>query len=72
MAEVPIDGMREDTIENTVYRLNVLTATGAVSADIGGDKNLAGVEGTEFQKISSASCATAPSLVRTRWQKPTQ
>src|SRR5947209_18958960 len=30
-----LDRVREDKIEETVYRLNVLTATGAVSADLG-------------------------------------
>jgi hypothetical protein len=29
-----LDGVRENKIEDIVYRLNVLTATGAVSADI--------------------------------------
>ena len=53
-----LDRVREDKIAETVYRLNVLTATGAVSADLGGDKNLSGVEGTEFQKIPSVSSAT--------------
>ena len=58
-----LDAVRQDKIEDTVYRLNVITATGAVSSDIGGEKNLAGVEGAEFQKppsASSASSATSP------------
>jgi hypothetical protein len=55
-----LDGVRQDKIEDTVYRLNVITPTGAVSSDIGGNKNLAGVEGAEFQKLPSASSATSP------------
>jgi hypothetical protein len=50
-----VDGVHERDIGATVYRLNVVTPTGAVSADIGGDKNLAPMETREFQKLAYTS-----------------
>jgi hypothetical protein len=47
-----VNGIREREIGATVYRLSVLTPTGAISADIkGGEKASASAEGQEFQKI---------------------
>jgi len=50
-------GVHQNEIGASVYRLNVLTATGAVSADIRGEKALAGDEGPEFQKLPYAAHA---------------
>ena len=52
-----VNGIREKEIGATVYRLSVLTATGAISADIKGEKTLASAEGQEFQKIPYAAHA---------------
>jgi hypothetical protein len=52
-----VNGIREREIGATVYRLSVLTATGAISADIKGEKTLASAEGQEFQKIPYAAHA---------------
>jgi hypothetical protein len=52
-----VNSVHEKEIEATVYRLIVLTPNGAISADIRGQKNLARVEGREFQKIPCASHA---------------
>jgi hypothetical protein len=52
-----VNGIREREIGATMYRLNVLTPTGAISTDISGEKNVAAVEGGEFQKCPSASRA---------------
>src|SRR2546426_6654240 len=50
-------GVHEKEIAATVYRLTVLTPNGGSSIDIAGAKNLAGQEGTQFQKIPYASSA---------------
>jgi hypothetical protein len=55
-----IKGLHERKIETTVFRLCVVTPTGGVSTEITGDRNLAGVEGAEFQRIPYASFATGP------------
>jgi hypothetical protein len=52
-----VNGVHEKDIGATVYRLNVVTPTGAVSTDIRGDKTLAGVESREFQRLPYASSA---------------
>ncbi len=52
-----VNGVHEQETGATVYRLSVLTPNGAISADIRGQKNLARVEGREFQKIPYASQA---------------
>ena len=39
----------------TVYRLIILTPNGGISSDIAGTKNLAGLAGSQFQKIPDAS-----------------
>ena len=52
-----VNGIREREIGPTMYRLNVLTPTGATSADISGEKNVAAVKGGEFQKIPYAAYA---------------
>lgn len=52
-----VNGIREKEIGATMYRLNVSTPTGAVSEDIRGEKNVAAVEGGEFQKIPYAAHA---------------
>jgi hypothetical protein len=52
-----VNGIREKEIGGTMYRLNVLTPTGAISEDIRGEKNVAAVEGGEFQKIPYAAHA---------------
>ncbi|MGA7929419.1 MAG: hypothetical protein WCA20_25890 [Candidatus Sulfotelmatobacter sp.] len=52
-----VNGVHEKEIGATVYRLSVLTPNGAISADIRGQKNLARVEGREFQNIPYASHA---------------
>ena len=46
-----VKGAHQNEIGATVYRLSVLTPTGAISADIKGEKALAGAEGPEFQKL---------------------
>ena len=46
-----VKGAHQNEIGAIVYRLSVLTPTGAISADIKGEKALAGAEGPEFQKI---------------------
>ena len=48
-------GVNEYEIGASVYRLNVLTPTGAVSTEIPGMRNSATLRGTEFQKIPIAS-----------------
>jgi hypothetical protein len=50
-------GVHRNEIGGTVYRLSVLTPTGAISADIKGEKALASAEGQEFQKIPCAALA---------------
>jgi hypothetical protein len=52
-----VKGLHRNEIRATVYRLNVLTPNGAVSADVTGQKNLSGVKGREFQKIHFACFA---------------
>jgi len=52
-----VKGVHQTEIAATVYRLSVLTPTGAISADIKGDKALAGAEGPEFQKLPYAAHA---------------
>ena len=52
-----VKGVRQNEIGATVYRLSVLTPTGAISADIKGEKTLASTEGQEFQKIPYADHA---------------
>ncbi len=52
-----VKGMRQNEIGATVYRLSVLTPTGAISADIKVEKTLASTEGQEFQKIPYADHA---------------
>jgi len=64
-ARVPVEGwlhfhakgVRQNEIGATVYRLSILTPTGAISADIKGEKTLASTEGQEFQKIPYAAHA---------------
>jgi hypothetical protein len=64
-AGVPIEGwlhfhvkrMHQNEIGATVYRLSVLTPTGAISADIKGEKTLASAEGQEFQTMPYAAYA---------------
>jgi hypothetical protein len=46
-----VNGVHENEVGATVYRLNVLTSSGAVSTDILGKRNLAAVSGAEFQKL---------------------
>jgi hypothetical protein len=46
-----VKGAHQNEIGATVYRLSVLTPTGAISADIKGEKALVGAEGPEFQKL---------------------
>ena len=48
-------GVHENEVGATVYRLNVLTPSGAVSTDILGKRNLAAVGGAEFQKLPFAA-----------------
>ena len=52
-----VKGVHQNEIGATVYRLTVLTPTGAISADINGEKGLAGAEGPEFQKLPYAAHA---------------
>jgi hypothetical protein len=64
-AGVPVEGWlhfylkeaHRNEIEATVYRLSVLTPTGAISADMKGEKTLASAEGQEFQKLPYAAHA---------------
>ncbi len=50
-----VTGVQEKEIGATVYRLIVLTPNGGISADIAGTENLAGLAGSQFQKIPDAS-----------------
>ncbi len=50
-----VTGVHEKEIDATVYRLIVLIPNGRISADIAGIKNLAGMAGSQFQKIPDAS-----------------
>ena len=50
-----VAGVHEREIGATVYRIIVLTPNGGISADIAGTKNLAGLAGSQFQKIPDAS-----------------
>jgi hypothetical protein len=50
-----VTGVHEKEIGATVYRLIVLTPNGGINADIAGNKNLAGLAGSQFQKIPDAS-----------------
>jgi hypothetical protein len=50
-----VNGVHENEVGATVYRLNVLTSSGAVRADILGKRNLAAVRGAEFQKLPFAA-----------------
>src|SRR5438876_1089691 len=60
---VPVEGwihfsvtaVHEREIGATIYRLIVLTPNGGINADIAGTKNLAGLAGSQFQKIPDAS-----------------
>jgi len=52
-----VKGVRQNEIGATVYRLSVLTPTGAISAGIKGEKTIASAEGQEFQKIPCAAHA---------------
>jgi hypothetical protein len=52
-----VKGVRLNEIGATVYRLAVLTPTGAISAGIKGEKSIASAEGQEFQKIPCAAHA---------------
>jgi hypothetical protein len=52
-----VKGVQQNEIAATVYRLSVLTSTGAISADIKGNKTLASAEGQELQKIAYAAHA---------------
>jgi hypothetical protein len=52
-----VKGVRQNGIGATVYRLSVLTPTGAISAGIKGEKTIASAEGQEFQKIPCAAHA---------------
>lgn len=52
-----VKGVRQNEIGATVYRLSVLTPTGAISAGIKGEKSIASAEGQEFQKIPCAAHA---------------
>ena len=60
---VPVEGwihfsvtaVHEREIGATIYRLIVLTPNGGISSDIAGTKNLAGLAGSQFQKIPDAS-----------------
>ena len=63
---VPVEGwlhfcvksVHEKEIGATVYRLAVLTPNDGISTDIAGAKNLAGLDGRQFQKIPYASGAS--------------
>ena len=50
-----VAGVHEKEIGVTVYRLIILTPNGGISSDIAGTKNLAGLAGSQFQKIPDAS-----------------
>src|SRR3989475_4890433 len=50
-----VTGVHEKEIGATIYRLTVLTPKGGISAEIAGTKNLAGLAGSQFQKIPDAS-----------------
>ena len=50
-----VNGVHENEVGATVYRLNVLTLSGAVSTDILGTRNLAAVRGAEFLKLPFAA-----------------
>src|SRR5438552_12339207 len=50
-----VTGVHEREIGATIYRLIVLTPNGGISSDIAGTKNLAGLAGSQFQKIPDAS-----------------
>ena len=50
-----VTGVHEREIGATIYRLIVLTPNGGINADIAGTKNLAGLAGSQFQKIPDAS-----------------
>jgi len=50
-----INGVREKEITATIYRLTVLTPKGAISTDIAGTRNVARLEGRQFQKIPCLS-----------------
>src|SRR3989449_4502529 len=50
-----VTGVYEREIGATIYRLIVLTPNGGISAEIAGTKNLAGLAGSQFQKIPDAS-----------------
>jgi hypothetical protein len=52
-----VKGVHQNEIGATVYRLSVLTPTGAISADIKGEKGLVGAEGPELQKLPYAAHA---------------
>jgi hypothetical protein len=52
-----VKGVRQNEIGATVYRLSVLTPTGAISAGIKGENEIASAEGQEFQKIPCAAHA---------------
>jgi hypothetical protein len=62
---VPVEGwlhfsvkhVHEKEIGATVYRLTALTENDGISTDIAGAKNLAGLDGRQFQKIPYASGA---------------
>jgi hypothetical protein len=52
-----VSGVHEKEIGATVYRLSALTPNGAISTDINGEKNLDGLESSEFQHFSYAAHA---------------
>ena len=52
-----VSGVHAKEVGSTVYRLTVLTANDGISTDIAGAKNIAGLEGKQFQKIPCASGA---------------
>jgi hypothetical protein len=52
-----LKGVHQNEIGATVYRLSVLTPTGAISADIKDEKTLVSAEGQEFQKLPYAAHA---------------
>lgn len=52
-----VRGVHRNETAATVYRLSILTPTGAISADIKGEKTLPSAEGQEFQNIPYAAYA---------------
>ena len=50
-----VNGVHENEVGATVYRLNLLTSSGAVSTDIPGKRNVAAARGAEFLKLPFAA-----------------